>query len=71
MSYDRSDTEVSAALAQASEEFGLPEHYRDCVRPILNSAPDFWPECCGGNCEPCSGTLVNVARRVIALVGPR
>jgi hypothetical protein len=56
--------EVEAALAAASDEFGLAEYYRDCVRPILGTARGTWPRCCGGNCEPCAETLCAVAGRV-------
>jgi hypothetical protein len=58
---------VEEALAQASEENGLPVYYRDCVRPLLRDGP--WPRCCGGGCEPCAETLMRVARRVYELLG--
>ena len=29
------DEALEAALAQASDEFGLQTYYRDCVRPLL------------------------------------
>ena len=61
--------ELEAALSAASEEFGLQDYYRDCVRPLLGVGPDQWPRCCGGGCEPCTQTLINVARRVHAILG--
>jgi hypothetical protein len=61
--------EVEAALAAASDEFGLQDYYRDCVRPLLGVGPEQWPRCCGGQCEPCAQTLINVARRVHRILG--
>jgi hypothetical protein len=61
--------ELEEALTRASEEFSLQPHYRDCVRPLLGVGEDGWPRCCGGNCEPCATTLINVARRVHELLG--
>jgi hypothetical protein len=61
--------EVEAALAAASQEFGLAEHYRDCVRPILGTSRETWPRCCGGNCEPCAETLCAVAGSVHERLG--
>jgi hypothetical protein len=60
--------ELEAALTQASDEFGLQVYYRDCVRPLLGMEEERWPQCCGGQCEPCNQTLVSVARRVRELV---
>ena len=59
---------VSAALAQASEENGLQEWYRVCVRPLLRMPESDWPRCCGSSCEPCSEQLKRVARRTLALL---
>ena len=61
--------EVERALATASDEMGLAEYYRDCVRPILGTETAGWPRCCGGQCEPCAETLCAVARRVHDLLG--
>ena len=61
--------ELEAALTKASEELGLQDYYRDCVRPLLGVGESGWPRCCGGQCEPCAQTLVNVARRVHELIG--
>ena len=61
--------ELEAALTKASEEFGLQTYYRDCVRPLLGVGEEGWPRCCGGSCEPCAQTLVNVAKRVHELLG--
>jgi hypothetical protein len=61
--------ELERALVMASEEFGLQEWYRDCVRPLLGVEEARWPRCCGGACEPCNQTLVSVARRVHELLG--
>lgn len=58
-----------AALAQASEEAGLQEYYRDCVRPLFNMPRSQWPRCCGRGCEPCALTLIEVATRVHELLG--
>ncbi len=55
---------LSRALARASDEMGLQEHYRDLVRPILRMPRERWPECCAGHCEPCTQTLVAVGDRV-------
>ncbi len=61
--------EVEAALVAASDEFGLQDYYRDCVRPLLGVGEEQWPECCGGACEPGAATLVIVARSVHAILG--
>jgi hypothetical protein len=61
-----SDERYFAALAAASEEVGLPEYYRACVRPIVNAPAERWPRCCGSGCEPCNQVLCEVARRVLA-----
>jgi hypothetical protein len=59
---------LNEALERASDEHGLPEWYRDCVRPLLAMPEGQWPRCCGGSCEPCSSTLRNVASRVHELL---
>lgn len=63
--------ELEAALTQASDEIGLAEWYRDCVRPLLNMPPTQWPRCCGRGCEPCADTLIAVAERVHELLGTK
>jgi hypothetical protein len=57
------------ALSRASDENGLAPEYRDCVRPLLRDPDGKWPECCGGNCEPCALVLVRVATRTLELLG--
>jgi len=59
---------LDAALAKASDELGLQDYYRDCVRPLLTMPEAQWPTCCGGNCEPCNQLLVNIARRTRSLL---
>jgi hypothetical protein len=61
--------ELEVALTQASEQFGLAPYYRDMVRPLLRMPRSQWPSCCGGGCEPCALTLVQVAARVLELLG--
>ena len=56
------------ALEQAAREDGLPDYYRDIVRPLLRE-PYVWPRCCGGNCEPCAMQLIRVATRTLILLG--
>lgn len=63
------DPAVDAALTQASNELGLAEWYRDCVRPLLRSGRAGYPGCCGGSCEPCNQILVLVADRTLQLLG--
>lgn len=60
--------ELNEALAQASDEVGLQDYYRDMVRPLLRMPREQWPSCCGGGCEPCAQTLVAVAERVRTLL---
>jgi hypothetical protein len=60
--------ELEQALAQASDEAGLQDYYRDMVRPLLRMPSTQWPSCCGGGCEPCAQTLVAVATRVKQLL---
>jgi len=64
-----SDPAVEAALKQASDELGLQEWYRDCVRPLLRTGREGYPRCCGGGCEPCNQLLCNVADRALELLG--
>lgn len=64
MSSSERDPAVEAALTQASEEEGLQEWYRDCVRPLLKMPHTQWPRCCGRGCEPCAVQLIAVAQRV-------
>tara|TARA_Y100000385_G_scaffold229659_1_gene241118 strand:- start:437 stop:640 length:204 start_codon:yes stop_codon:yes gene_type:complete len=59
---------LTHALDQASDELGLQSYYRDLVRPIIKLPRKQWPECCGGNCEPCAQVLVAVAQRVQELL---
>lgn len=59
---------TAACLAQAADENGLPDYYRDCVKPLLRLPESGWPRCCGGSCEPCSETLRRVARRTLDLL---
>jgi hypothetical protein len=59
---------IDACLVQASDENGLPDYYRDCVRPLLRLPETGWPRCCGGSCEPCSEMLKRVAKRTLELV---
>ena len=70
MCHDRSvaDPDLDAALKQASDELGLEEWYRDCVRPLLRDGPERYPRCCGGGCEPCNQLLVRVAERARELL---
>ncbi len=63
------DPAVDAALKQASDELGLEEWYRDCVRPLLRDGRAGFPRCCGGGCEPCNQILVMVAERALELLG--
>jgi hypothetical protein len=59
---------LTHVLDQASDELGLQSYYRDLVRPIIKLPRKQWPECCGGNCEPCAQVLVAVAQRVQELL---
>ena len=61
--------DLTAALNQAAQQFGLQSYYVDLVRPILRQPREQWPTCCGGGCEPCAQTLVAVADRVQQLLG--
>lgn len=65
---DPASAEFAAALARASNEIGLQDYYRDCVRPLFSMPMSQWPECCAGGCEPCAQTLVAVARRMQELL---
>lgn len=56
--------EFDAALAQAGEELGLPDYFRDCVRPLFSMPMTQWPQCCAGGCYPCAQVLVAVALRI-------
>lgn len=60
------DEQLDAAIQSASDEVGLPAHYRSCVRPIARAPAERWPRCCDGGCEPCNLVLCEVARRAQA-----
>jgi len=60
---------LEVLIPNASDEIGLKDYYRDCVRPILGTPPSRWPRCCGGGCEPCAETLRAVAARVHEILG--
>jgi hypothetical protein len=60
---------LEEALVRASNELGLQDYYRDCVRPLLKMPEEQWPRCCGSTCEPCNQLLVNVATRTLTLMG--
>jgi hypothetical protein len=68
MKVDKESPAFAAALSQASNEVGLQDYYRDCVRPLLSMPVAQWPSCCGSRCEPCAQTLVAVAERVCELL---
>jgi hypothetical protein len=59
---------LDEALACASDENGLADYYRDCVRPLIRDGEGRWPRCCGGGCEPCAEQLIRVARRTLELM---
>ncbi len=65
------DEEIDAAIAKVGDDCRLDPAYRGIVRPILRLPRERWPSCCGGNCDPCSTTLVNVADRVLELLRRR
>ncbi len=65
---DSYSKEFEAALAQASDEVGLQDYYRPCVRPLFSMPVTQWPTCCGSRCEPCAQTLVAVASRICELL---
>ena len=60
---------LDRALAESAAEGGLPEYYRDCVRPLLRMPVTQWPRCCNGGCDPCSETLRAVAAATLARLG--
>lgn len=62
-------SQIEAAVARASDEFGLEEWYRSCVMPLVRTSRESWPQCCGGGCEPCNQKLVSVANRAAELLG--
>jgi hypothetical protein len=64
-----SDPRLEPLLDAACEEEGLPRYYRACVKPLLRDPNGRWPRCCGGGCEPCASTLINVAVRVLNALG--
>lgn len=66
---DPADPLVQQALAEAADACGLPEHYRSCVRPLLRNPEGRWPRCCGGGCEPCAQTLIDVAVLTLRALG--
>jgi hypothetical protein len=60
---------LDRALAESAAERGLPEYYRDCVRPLLRMPVAQWPRCCNGGCDPCSEALRAVAAATLARLG--
>jgi len=59
---------VDEALNQAAKENALQDYYIDVVRPLLRMKKEEWPICCSGGCEPCYGTVVQVADRTLQLL---
>jgi hypothetical protein len=66
---DTRSPEFAMALTRASEELGLQDYYRSCVRPLFSLPVSYWPTCCGARCEPCMQVVVSVANRVCELLG--
>ncbi|MBU8897567.1 hypothetical protein KRR26_18275 [Corallococcus sp. M34] len=66
---DSTPADLDAALARASAELQFPSYYQACVRPLLRNPEGHWPRCCGGGCEPCAQTLIQVALRTLELMG--
>ncbi|MCI0671308.1 MAG: hypothetical protein L0Y64_12655, partial [Myxococcaceae bacterium] len=66
---DPKDPAVQAALGAAADECGLAGYYRPCVHPLLRNPEGRWPRCCGGGCEPCAQTLVDVALLTLQRLG--
>lgn len=66
---DPKDPAVQSALREAAEECGLAESYRSCVNPLLRNPEGRWPRCCGGGCDPCAQTLIDVATLVLQRLG--
>jgi hypothetical protein len=64
-----SDEALNDAIAQAATEVGFPEHYRQTVRPLVRNPNGRWPRCCGGGCDPCADSLIEVAKRACTLLG--
>jgi len=64
-----SDPRLETLLDEACEEENLPRYYRSCVKPLLRDPNGRWPRCCGGGCDPCAATLINVATRVLNALG--
>jgi hypothetical protein len=65
---DTKSAAFDAALNRASEEVGLQDYYRSCVRPLFSLPVSYWPSCCGARCEPCMQVVVAVAYRVCDLL---
>jgi hypothetical protein len=61
--------DLDEALARAADDCFLQPEYRAIAKGLLRIPRDRWPTCCGGNCEPCSTTLVRVADRALELLG--
>jgi hypothetical protein len=66
---DPKDPAVQAALREAADECGLADYYRTCVYPLLRNPECRWPRCCGGGCEPCAQTLIDVAVLTLRRLG--
>lgn len=63
------EQQLDSAIHQASQELAFPEYYEPCVRPLVRNPEGRWPHCCGGGCEPCAQTLIQVALRALELLG--
>jgi hypothetical protein len=68
LAIDTKSAAFQAALNQASDELGLQDYYRSCVRPLFSLPVNHWPSCCGARCEPCMQVVVAVAYRVCDLL---
>lgn len=63
------EEQLDAAIHRASQELAFPSYYEPCIRPLVRNAEGEWPRCCGGGCEPCAQTLIQVALRALELLG--
>lgn len=63
------DEQLDSAIHRAGQELSFPDYYEPCVRPLVRNPEGHWPRCCGGGCEPCAQTLIQVALRALELLG--
>ena len=69
MSTEAQDDELSTALDEACEAYGLRGDDRFLVASLVDRPARTWPACCGSGCVTCMDDVVGAAERVLRRLG--